>query len=110
MYKYELKESDWKVFKKKIPEWQNNHYSNLNKKYIGILQDDSLNEADRYWKLDKEIKEDKKKPGVYIDYRRSKMEDDIIELLLYKVIDINNLEGFSEELIDYLKEVIKLYE
>lgn len=37
---YEVKEKDWKLFRKKIVVWQNNYMDKLNKEYIKILQRD----------------------------------------------------------------------
>lgn len=44
------KESDWKLFKKLIPIWQERYMTKLNKEYIGILIQDK--EASTiFWEL-----------------------------------------------------------
>ena len=42
----------------------------LNREYIAILSEDA-NPSDKFWKLDKRIKEDRKKAGVQVRMSRS---------------------------------------
>lgn len=35
---YEVKEKDWKIFRKKIIVWQENYMRKLNNEYIELLQ------------------------------------------------------------------------
>lgn len=37
---YNVKESDWKIFRKKIIGWQEGHMKKLNEEYIELLQRD----------------------------------------------------------------------
>ena len=37
---YEVKESDWKIFRKRVPRWQEDYMKKLNKEYIEILSRD----------------------------------------------------------------------
>lgn len=38
--RYEFHESDWKLFSKKIINWQENHMAELNKEYIALLSEE----------------------------------------------------------------------
>ena len=67
---YNVKESDWKIFRKKIIGWQEGHMKKLNEEYIELLQRDE-NPAKNFWDLEKRIWNDKKSVGVAIDMRRS---------------------------------------
>ncbi len=53
-----MKESDWKLFKKLSPKWQEKYMAKLNKEYIQLfLQDQPASSL--FWELDKRIKQDK---------------------------------------------------
>lgn len=58
-------EKDWKLFRSKIADWQESFMDRLNGEYIAILSEDA-NPSDKFWKLDKRIKEDRKKAGVQV--------------------------------------------
>ena len=81
-----------------------NYIANLSKEYIEILlRDGSF--AKNFWNFPNKIYKDKRKIGVVIDMRRSRMINNILELLDDKVIDFNDLEEFRDE----LKETIKYF-
>ena len=58
-----FKERDWTLFKNKITNWQESYMDRLNKEYIELLSEDA-NPSEKFWRLDKRIKEDRKKTGV----------------------------------------------
>lgn len=91
-------EKDWKLFRKKLPKWQENYMDQLNKKYKEILAQDK-NPSDIFWELEKQIWQDKKKTGVVArDISRSNMWIHILNLLLEGAITLEDLSDFSEEL------------
>lgn len=100
----EYTESDWKLFRKKIVEWQENYIDNLNQEYIKLLSQDGT-PSDKFWKLSKRINKDKRSHGVVIDLRRSTMVVNILDLLNNKIIEIGDLDDFS----DILKDTINSY-
>lgn len=100
----DVREKDWKLFRKKIIGWQENYMQKLNEEYIQILQKDD-NPSKKFWELENRIFHDKKKVGVTIDMRRSKMYENILELLYEKAITIEDLDEFSDE----FKEVIQTF-
>ena len=94
----EFKETDWKLFRKKLPGWQEAFMAELNKEYISILSRDQ-NASDIFWELEKRIREDKRKTGVLArDIRRSNMLSLMMELLREGAINAEDLDGFSEDL------------
>lgn len=97
-------ESDWKLFRKKIIVWQENYMKELNEQYIKLLSRDK-NPAENFWALDKRIKKDRKRIGVIIDMRRSTLITNMLELLNDNVIEMNDLDEFS----DTLKETIMVF-
>lgn len=100
---YDVNEKDWKILRKKVPVWQENYMEKLNKEYIEILQREHP-ASQNFWDLEKRIYKDKKSIGVIIDMRRSRMIENILEFLYDKVIEMDDLEEFSDD----LKETIRM--
>ena len=99
-----VNESDWKLLKKLLPLWQENYIEKVIEEYKNILNKDDI-ASNKFWDLNKKIKEDKKNPGVLItDLRRSNMDLVIASLISNKVIEFEDLKDFSDE----LKETLKL--
>lgn len=95
----EISKVDWKLFREKVPEWQELYMERLTKKYIELLSSPG-NASDHFWELEKRIRNDKKHPGVMLEMNKSEAIWDIAILVKKKVITLKDLEGFSQELID----------
>ena len=95
----EISKVDWKLFREKVPEWQELYMERLTKKYIELLSSPG-NASDHFWELEKRIRNDKKHPGVILEMNKSEAIWDIAILVKKKVITLKDLEGFSQELID----------
>ena len=93
----EFTENDWKLFKSRLPGWQEAYMDRLNKEYIELLSSDA-NAVDKFWKLEKRIRRDKERKGVVCEMRRSVMIYNIIGLLNEGAIKAEDLEEFSDEL------------
>lgn len=101
---FEVTKSDWKLFREKLAGWQETYMERLCKEYIDILNSDKSG-SDRFWELEKQIKEDKKSPGVVINVRKSEILYDLDSLLYDGVITLEDLTDFSVD----LQDAIKLY-
>lgn len=99
---YQTKEQDWKLFRKKLPVWQEAYMDKRNQEYIGLLSGEGL-ASDKFWKLEKKIREDKRSIGVVADMRRSQMYSNLLSLLANEIIQEDDLDGFSEELAETVK-------
>ena len=99
---YTVKEQDWKLFRKKLPLWQESYMDKLNQEYIGLLSGEGL-ASDKFWKLEKKILEDKRSIGVVADMRRSQLYSNLLSLLANEIIREDDLDGFSEELTETVK-------
>ena len=77
---YQTKEQDWKLFRKKLPAWQEAYMDKRNQEYIGLLSGEGL-ASDKFWKLEKKIREDKRSIGVVADMRRSQLYSNLLSLL-----------------------------
>lgn len=102
-------ESDWKQFRKKVPVWQEAYMERLVEEYQAILCSKE-NASEKFWKLEKRIVKDKRTPGVVIDMRRSQMRNDILYLLQYGVITLEDLGDFSVELQETMEWCMKNFE
>ena len=90
-------ERDWKLFRAKLPEWQENYMDKLNKEYTEILNSDKL-PSEKFWELEKRILNDKEHVGVTAVMSRSRFLDNIFSLLYEKAIVYEDLSDFSDEL------------
>lgn len=95
---------DWTLFKNKIADWQEAYMNRLNKEYIELLNEDA-NPSEKFWRLDKKIKEDRKKTGVQLEMSRSNLIYNIISLINDGAISFEDLEEFSDE----LKETVSAF-
>lgn len=101
---YQTKEQDWKLFRKKLPLWQEAYMDKLNQEYIRLLSGEGL-ASDKFWELEKRIRTDKKSVGVVADMRRSQMYSNLLSLLVNEIIREDDLDGFSQELSESLINV-----
>ena len=101
----EISKVDWKLFREKVPEWQELYMERLTKKYVELLSSPG-NASDHFWELEKRIKNDKKHPGVMLEMNKSEAIWDIAILVKKKVINLKDLEEFSQELIDSVTELL----
>ena len=95
---------DWILFKNKIADWQESYMVRINKEYIELLSEDA-NPSEKFWRLEKRIKEDRRKTGVQLEMSRSNLISNIISLINEGVISFENLEEFSDE----LKETVSAF-
>lgn len=103
----EISKSDWKLFAEKLAGWQENYMDQLSREYISLLSSEEGNPSDRFWKLDERIKKDRRHPGVILERRKSHAIFDIADLIRLQVITIDDLDGFSEELKEKVRLLLK---
>ena len=94
---YSVKESDWKLFRKLLPEWQERFMERLLDEYATMIAGRGL-ASDRFWKLQERLQKDVRKVGVRADMKRSVMVMNLRLLLHEGAITKNDLDGFSDEL------------
>lgn len=102
----EINETDWKLYRSRIANWQEAFMEKLCKEYISILQADKnadKNASNRFWELHDRLKEDSTKIGVIVRNARSSMIHNILNLLQEDAITDEDLEGFSNNLIERIK-------
>lgn len=101
-----VSKKDWKLFREKLPGWQEAYMDRLNKEYIGLLSGPDA-PSEKFWKLEKRIRQDKRNPGVLIEMSRSAFDRNLLSLLTHDVIRLEDLSGFSEEVQEKMAEILK---
>ena len=94
---YSVKESDWKLFRKLLPEWQERFMGRLLGEYATMIAGQG-SASDRFWTLQERLQKDVRKVGVRADMRRSVMDMNLWSLLHEGAITKDDLDGFSNEL------------
>ena len=101
-----VREADWKLFRSRLPIWQDAYMERLNREYIALLSETGP-ASEKFWELEKRIHEDKRRGGVVMRMSRSNMELNLLSLLSDGVISTAELDGFSEELREKLTFVLR---
>lgn len=98
---------DWKLFREKIGGWQEVYMERLIKEYVKYLESD-IPASIKFWEMEKRIKNDKRTPGVLIQLEKSSMIWDIVRLIHDGVITINDLNGFTEGLVNEVEFLVNI--
>ena len=104
----DISQMDWKLFREKLSDRQENYMEGLVKEYANFLNDDKKPASEKFWELEKRIKEDKRHPGVIMELKKSEVIWDIVRLIRLKVITYNDLSDFSDELQNEVKRILEM--
>ena len=104
----DISKMDWKLFREKLSDWQENYMEGLVKEYANFLNDDKKPASEKFWELEKRIKEDKRHPGVIMEMSKSEAIWDIVRLIRLKVITYDDLSDFSDELQNEVKRILEM--
>lgn len=99
----DISKSDWNLFRERLPKWQENYMDRLLKEYSELINS-SEKPSERFWKLEERLKMDRKHPGVILSLRKSEAMLDIAAFVKQDVITMDDLDGFSQEVKDYVKK------
>lgn len=95
-------EADWKLFRKRLPEWQERYMEKLIEEYKVYLSSDEP-ASSKFWGMEKKIKNDKRKTGVLAEgISRSNMKFLMMDLINEGAITQEDFDGFSEAFRDQL--------
>ena len=104
----DISKKDWKLFREKLSDWQEKYMEGLVKEYVNFLNDDKKPASDKFWELEKRIKEDKHHPGGIMEMSKSEVIWDIVRLIRLKVITYDDLSEFSGELRQEVKRILEM--
>ena len=106
---YQFEEKDWKLFREKLPEWQEAYMERLIKEYTELLAGDEA-ASDKFWALDKRIRADRQRLGVRVnEVTRSKLQNILTGLIIENVITEDDLQDFSGELQKSTHQWMQIY-
>lgn len=88
--------------KQPLTNYNKESMDKLNNEYMAILSGEG-NASEKFWKLEKRIKEDKKDCGVQCEMSSSNQFYIMLELLNEGAITIDDLEDFSIDLQETMK-------
>jgi len=95
------KESDWKLFRKRVPEWRERYLTTKNKEIIDLLSDEAKTPTEQFWNAKKEMDEQAKILVNCLDgHSRSSMHWYLFLMHRHGLIEDTDLEAFSEGLRD----------
>ena len=101
----EISKKDWKLYRERLPEWQEHFMERLSKEYIELLSAPG-NASDHFWELEERIRKDKKNPGVLLNVTKSNAIWDIAVFVGRGIITMDELDGFSQDLIEAVKLIL----
>lgn len=104
----DISKKDWKLFRERLSGWQENYMEGLVKEYANFLNDDKKPASEKFWELEKRIKEDKRHPGVVMELKKSEVIWDIVRLIRLKVTTYDDLSDFSDELQNEVKRILEM--
>ena len=104
----DISQMDWKLFREKLSDWQENYMEGLVKEYANFPNDDKKPASEKFWELEKRIKEDKHHPGVIMELKKSEVIWDIARLIRLNVIMYEDLSEFSDELQNEAKRILEM--
>lgn len=92
-------ESDWKLFRKRVPEWRERFLEERNQRLAALLVDGRKTPTERFWNAEKELKSIARILSDCLDgHSRSKMEMYLHLMCRHRMISEEDLGEFSDEL------------
>jgi hypothetical protein len=92
-------ESDWKTFRKRVPEWRERYLARQNQQIAALFTDEKKTPTEQFWEAEKKIKAVARILVDCLDgHSRSKMEMYLCLMYRHKMIGADDLEEFSGEM------------
>lgn len=94
-----LSESDWKTFRRRVPEWRDRFLKAKNEEIVHLLTDDRKTPTERFWDAKQRMDEDADLLVELLDgHSRSRMDMYLILMYGHAFISDDDLAEFSQEL------------
>lgn len=104
----DISKSDWELYRKLLPQWQERYMKKLSQEYLQILSSDGLASAN-FWRMEKTIKADRRSLGVVCEVSRRSMLTILVQLLGQQIITPADLVDFSPKLRAQVDDLNNLY-
>ena len=103
----DISKKDWKLFREKLSGWQEKYMEGLVKEYANFLNDDKKPASEKFWELEKRIKEDKRHLGVIMEMSKSEVRGDVCANMEYLGIKIDEEKNKTKgDIVDLTAEEI----
>lgn len=98
-------ESDWKIFRKRVPEWRERYLATRNSQLARLLTDESKTPTERFWETEEKINQDARLLVDLLDgHSRSKMFWYLLLMYGQGFIRDDDLDEFSEGLRERIRK------
>ena len=98
-----MNESDWKSFRKHVPEWRERYLEKKNQEIVALLTDKGKTPTQQFWDAEKQMaKEARILTQCLDDHSRSRMNFHLILMYRYGMIHDEDLGVFSKELQEFI--------
>ena len=102
------KESDWKTFRKMVPELRERYLAEKNKEVVMIFMDDGRTPTERFWDARERMEKERKILESCLDgHSRSSMRGYMYLMYRHGMLSDSDLENFSEDLRNDIKRVLR---
>jgi hypothetical protein len=102
------KESDWKIFRKRVPEWRERYLHIRNRDILEILTDKDKTPTEQFWGAKKKMDDEAKMLRVCLDgHSRSKMFYYLYLMYQRGLVCDGDLDEFSTELKERMLGMVK---
>ena len=99
-----MQESDWKAFRKLIPELRERYLAARNREIAALLAAPGKTETERFWKAEEEIRRQESiLRDCLDDTRRSRLFEILSMMRRYGMLSDTDLEHFSTEMQEHLR-------
>jgi len=92
-------ESDWQIYKKRVPEWRERYLAQKNEEIVAALSNIDKTPTEQFWDAKHVIEGEAKILTDCLDpHSRSNMFLSLLLMIRYELIEESDLNEFSEEL------------
>ena len=103
------KESDWKAFRKMVPELRERYLAEKNKEIAAIFMDEGRTPTQRFWDARERIEKERKILESCLDgHSRSRMKGYMYLMYRHGMLRDLDLENFSDDLRNDIKRLNRL--
>ena len=101
------RESDWKIFRGRVPAWRERYLEKINREVLAIVTEGGRTPTERFWNAKEKMDEQAKVLASLLDdYSRSTMFRTLWSMHLQGFVVDEDLEEFSRELRDEICRVV----
>ena len=95
----DISTSDWKAFRRRVPEWRERYLRLRNEELVGLLRDEGLTPTERFWRVEERVAEEARVLRACLDgHSKRKVAWYLSLMYSHGMIDGEDLDAFSEGL------------